>query len=341
MGPHVQSPFIDFLNRHMEEINSYLVSFFLDQTDNADIDAYLYAPLKRYAENPGKRHRPLICMLAAQAVGGDFSSAISAAAAIEHFQSAALIHDDIADNGHLRRGKPCMHITEGEGIAINCGDLALSLVTGSVLDDPSLSDAMKIRLLHELVDMTTRTIEGQALDLGWVRDGRFDLTVDDYLCMATHKTAYYSGATPLACGAIIGGGSEEQIEALRSFGLDTGLAFQIQDDLLNLIGEKESRNKDFRSDITEGKRTLVAVHALGPEEHHDELVEILSSGTDDPEQLARAVEIFESCGSIEYAHAYSLELIARAKQTLAGIELDERCRSLFIAMADFFVERLN
>ena len=337
----MHSPFIEFLNRHMDEINSYLISFFRDKTDNPDIDAYLYAPLGRFAENPGKRHRPLICMLAAKAVGGEFSKAISAAAAIEHFQSAALIHDDIADNGHLRRGKPCMHITEGEGIAINCGDLALSLVTGSVLDDGALSDTMKIRLLHELVDMTTRTIEGQALDLGWVRDGRFDLTVDDYLCMATHKTAYYSGATPLACGAIIGGGTPEQIEALRSFGLDTGLAFQIQDDLLNLIGEKESKNKDFRSDITEGKRTLVAVHALGCAEHHDELVGILTSGTEDPEVLAHAVDIFQACGSIDFARRHSLDLIARAKRTLSAIELDEDCRALLLAMADFFVERVS
>lgn len=337
----MQSPFIDFLSRHMDEINDRLVAFFVGQTDNADIDAYLYAPLKRYTDNPGKRHRPLICMLAAQAVGGDFHSAISAAAAIEHFQTAALIHDDIADNGHMRRGMPCLHITEGTGLAINCGDYALTLVTDAVLRDNALESDAKLRVLRELVDMMQRTVEGQALDLGWVRDRRFDLTVDDYLCMATHKTAFYSGAIPLACGAIIGGGTDEQVKALRSFGLDTGLAFQIQDDLLNLIGEKESKNKDFRSDITEGKRTLVAVHALGNPAYHDELVSILSSETDDPAALDRAVEIFEVCGSIEHARAYALELTDRAKRTLAGVELDPYCKGLLTAMADFFVERLS
>lgn len=335
------SPFTGFLNRHFEEINRHLVSFFTDKTDNADIEAYLYAPLGRFSANAGKRHRPLICMLACQAVGGDFHAAISAAAAIEHFQSAALIHDDIADNGQLRRGEPCMYLTEGEGIAINCGDLALSLVTGSVLDDDSLDDHMKIRLLHELVDMTTRTIEGQALDLGWVRDQRFDLTVDDYLRMATLKTAYYSGATPLACGAIIGRGSNEQVEALRAFGLNTGLAFQIQDDLLNLVGKKEARNKDFRSDITEGKRTLVAVHALAHSSHRDELVQILQSGATDPKVLSRAVEIFEEAGSIDFARGYSFKLTAQAKELLANIELDNHCKELFMSMADFFVERLS
>ena len=337
----MQSPFAAFLGRHVHEINEYLLAYFRDQTDNADIDAYLYRPLGEFAENAGKRHRPLICMLAAQAVGGDFRSALSAAAAIEHFQSAALIHDDIADNGQLRRGKPCMYRTEGEGIAINCGDLALSLVTGSVLDDDTLSDAIKLRLLRELVAMTTRTIEGQALDLGWVRDDRFDLSVDDYLTMATLKTAYYSGATPLACGAIIGGGSEEQIEALRTFGLHTGLAFQIQDDLLNLVGKKEARNKDFRSDITEGKRTLVAVKALGDASCHDELMGILSSGSADPAVLARAVELFKVTGALDYAREYSFELTAKAKAALKPVELDAHAKSLFMSMADFFVERLN
>ena len=337
----MQSPFADFLARHVADINEYLVSYFRNQTDNADIDTYLYRPLGEFAENAGKRHRPLICMLAAQAVGGDFLSARSAAAAIEHFQSAALIHDDIADNGQLRRGKPCMYRTEGEGIAINCGDLALSLVTGSVLNDDTLEDGIKLRLLRELVAMTTRTIEGQALDLGWVRDGRFDLSVEDYLTMATLKTAYYSGATPLACGALIGGGSEEQIEALRSFGLHTGLAFQIQDDLLNLVGKKEARNKDFRSDITEGKRTLVAVKALSDVSCHDELVSILSSGSSDPVVLARAVELFETTGALNFAREYSFELTRKAKAALEPVELDAHAKKHFMSMADFFVERLS
>ena len=191
--------------------------------------------------------------------------ATSAAAAIEHFHTAALIHDDIADEAELRRGEPCMHLTEGMGLAINAGDLALSLVNGTVVSDENLDDATKVRVITELIDMTRRTIEGQALDIGWARDGRYDITPEDYLVMATHKTAHYSGAVPLAIGAIIGGGTEVEVEALRNYGLDTGLAFQIQDDLLNLVGSEESTKKDFRNDITEGKRTLMVVHAL---QHH-------------------------------------------------------------------------
>ena len=343
MREPVSSPFTSFLAQHFDQINDYLATFFDGQATSADIERYLYTPLSAFTANAGKRHRPLICMLAATAVGGSFESARSAAAAIEHFQSGALIHDDIADNGQLRRGKPCMHLTEGTGLAINCGDLALTMVTKTVLDDPTLESDVKLRVLHELTEMIVRTIEGQALDLGWVRDGRFDISVDDYLDMATHKTAFYSGATPLAAGAIIGGGSDEQIEALRAFGLHTGLAFQIQDDLLNLVGTKEAANKDFRTDITEGKRTLVVVHALqnAAPEARERLVEILSSKERDPEVLAEAVAIMEETGSIDYARTFAEDLTLNAKARLAGALPPSQYRDLLVSMADWFVNRLK
>lgn len=335
--------FAAYLAEHHTDLDGYLASFFGEERTGCpagdDLDRFLYAPLRAFSENGGKRHRPLICLIACRAVGGDPARARSCAAAIEHFQSAALIHDDIADNGQLRRGKPCLYLTEGVGLAINCGDLDLTLVTEAVLNDPVLDDATRVRVMRELTAMTMRTIEGQALDLGWVRDERFDLGVDDYLRMATLKTAHYSGAVPLACGAIIGGGSEAQVEALRSFGLDTGLAFQIQDDLINLVGSDTA--KDFRTDITEGKRTLVAVHALADPAAHDEVEAILRSGSSDPAVLARAVELFEETGSIAYAHDVAEQLIARAKTTLAGIELDETCRALLLDMADFFLTRAS
>ena len=174
----------------------------------------------------------------------------------------------------------------------------------------------KVRVITELIDMTRRTIEGQALDIGWARDSRYDITPEDYLVMATHKTAHYSGAVPLAIGAIIGGGTEAEIEALRNYGLDTGLAFQIQDDLLNLIGSEESTKKDFRNDITEGKRTLMVVHALQHSDERDRLIEILSSKEKDQRVLADAVAIMEASGSIDYARSYAENLTSIAKNRL-------------------------
>ena len=341
MREPVSSPFTSFLAQHFDQINDYLATFFDGQATSADIERYLYAPLSAFTTNAGKRHRPLICMLAATAVGGSFESARSAAAAIEHFQSGALIHDDIADNGQLRRGKPCMHLTEGTGLAINCGDLALTMVTKTVLDDPALEADVKLRVLHELTEMIVRTIEGQALDLGWARDKRYDITPDDYLCMAIHKTAHYSGAVPLAVGAIVGGGTEEQIAALREYGLATGLAFQIQDDLLNIEGDPEIVGKDYASDITEGKRTLMVVHALKHSDKRDRLIEILSSKTTDIAELAEAVSIMREAGSLDYARDYASSLTDKAKEKLLQ-EIDEsNARELLISMADYFINRMK
>ena len=336
----VADSFDDYLNLYADRVGE-LVNAYIPKGSHPDMDRYLYDPLIAFSRNGGKRHRPLICFAACRAVGGDMVKATSAAAAIEHFHTAALIHDDIADESELRRGAPCMHLTEGIGLAINTGDLALSLVNGTVVKDPNLDDATKVRVITELIEMTRRTVEGQALDIGWARDGRYDITPDDYLVMATHKTAHYSGAVPLAIGAIIGGGTEAEIEALRNYGLDTGLAFQIQDDLLNLIGSEESTKKDFRNDITEGKRTLIVVHALQNSDQRERLIEILSSKEKDPAVLAEAVEIMRASGSIDYARSYAENLTSIAKNHLVDLLQPSPSRDLLASMADWFVNRLK
>lgn len=332
--------FEEYLTCYADRVGD-LVNSYIPTGTHPDMDRYLYNPLIAYSQNGGKRHRPLICFAACRAVGGDMTLATSAAAAIEHFHSAALIHDDIADEAELRRGEPCLHLTQGMGLAINMGDLALSLVNGTVINDPVLDDRTKVRVVNELIDMTRRTIEGQALDIGWARDGRYDILPEDYLVMATHKTAHYSGAVPLAIGAIIGGGSETEVEALRNYGLDTGLAFQIQDDLLNLVGSEESTQKDFRNDITEGKRTLMVVHALQYSEARERLIEILSTKEKDPSILEEAVDLMRASGSIEYAHNYAENLTSIAKNRLIDMVQPSASRDLLISMADWFVNRLK
>ena len=336
------STFEEYLSLYAAQVGD-LINEYIPVGTHPDMDRYLYEPLLAYSQNGGKRHRPLICFAACLAVGGDMVRATSAAAAIEHFHTAALIHDDIADEAELRRGEPCLHLREGVGLAINMGDLALSLVNGTVMNDPALDDATKVRVVTELIDMTRRTIEGQALDIGWARDGRYDITPEDYLVMATHKTAHYSGAVPLAIGAIIGGGTEAEIEALRNYGLDTGLAFQIQDDLLNLIGSEESTQKDFRNDITEGKRTLMVVHALQHSGNgdRDRLIEILSSKERDLDVLSEAVGIMDKSGSIDYARNYAENLTSIAKNRLIDMVAPSQARDLLISMADWFVKRLR
>ena len=172
--------------------------------------------------------------------------------------------------------------------------------------------------------------------------------------MATSKTAYYSAAYPLLCGAIVGKASVRQCLALEAFGLKAGLAFQLQDDLLNLVGDAKTQGKDFRSDITEGKRTLLVVKAIEAllasakdntpdaataKASYKKLISLLSSKTNDPILLEEAVELIVSTGAVDDVRSYAQTLIAEAKGCLEEALFDAEARDTLLSMADFFVNR--
>lgn len=341
--------FMDYLRERLPLVEDALARAaarpMTDGTVSADLERYLYAPLAHFTSGGGKRVRPVLALLGAEAVGGRPEDALSAGIAIELFQSAALVHDDIADESELRRGEPCLYKTEGVGLATNMGDLALTQVFEVVLADEGLDPARRLAVLSELVRMERHTLEGQALDLGWARDRRWDVTCDDYVYMVTSKTAWYSAALPLYIGAIAGGAGKDDAEGLVDLGLHAGVAFQIQDDLLNLVGNAAVQGKDFRSDVTEGKRTLAVVWAL---EHLDEaergeLVALLESGTTDEGRLARAVELIEAGGGIAHCREVASREAVAAKERAAELErqglVSSEAHELLDSMADFFVQR--
>lgn len=345
--------FVDYLAQKLPVVEGALartVAHPLAKADGApadDLERYLYAPLERFTASGGKRVRPVLALLGAEAVGGRVTDALSCGVAIELFQSAALIHDDIADKSELRRGEPCLYVSEGTGCALNAGDLALARVFEVVLDDESLQPERRLCVLGELVRMERHTLEGQALDLGWARDERWDVTSADYLYMVDSKTSWYSAAIPLRAGALAAGGSEVAAQGLFELGLAAGAAFQLTDDLLNLVGDPQIQGKDFRSDVTEGKRTLAVVWAL---EHlasseRAELVALLGSQTTNVGELARAVELIGRGGGLERCRALARERAdATAEQSRALAEAGhitaEAC-GLLCSMADFFVERAD
>ena len=345
------SSFVDYLENRLPLVERALAGSggrpFCDGTLGADLDRYLYDPLARFTASGGKRVRPVLALLGAEAVGGAAEDALSSAVAVELFQSAALIHDDIADEGELRRGEPCLYLVEGVGPAINAGDLALTRVFEVVLDDPRLDDARRLRALRDLALMERHTLEGQALDLCWVRDSRWDVSSDDYLYMVTSKTAWYSAAMPLHVGALAGGGSDAAADGLRDVGLAAGIAFQLQDDLLNLVGDAQAQGKDFRSDITEGKRTLAVVWALEhlSNEKSTELVGLLDAHTSDQASLARAVELIEEGGGIQRCRDLARERADEAKRIARALlsegHVSVEAHGLLCSMADFFVERAD
>ncbi len=333
--------FVEYLLRATPDIDASLHGYLDVVSRDSPLRTYLYDILDEFIARGGKRARPAMAMLACAAVGGEPKKAMSAGCAIEFFHAAALIHDDIMDDSLLRRGQKCAHIVHGEPLAINAGDYALGLVCSIVVRDPLLDDATKIAVLDVIGEMSARTVEGQALDVGWVRDDVYDLTPADYLGMALGKTGYYSGIAPLKAGALIGGATAEQIDALKEFGRDSSIAFQIQDDLLNILGDVDTMGKDYLTDILESKRTLMIIHCLSASEPADRqrLVEILRLGHGKSlEQAAEAVAMLNKYGSLAYARQTAHGLIDKARVSLDRIP-DTPARDVLASMADFFLER--
>jgi len=333
--------FVDYLVGASRQIDDELQSYLAGTPVGAPLHRYLYGILSEFVSRGGKRVRPAMALLACEAVGGDPRRALASGCAIEFFHAAALIHDDIMDASTLRRDEKCAHIVHGEPLAINAGDYALGLVCTIVVRDPLLEDSTKLAVLDVIGEMSARTVEGQALDVGWVRDDVYDLTPDDYLAMALGKTGYYSGIAPLTVGAIAGGATEQETMALKDFGKNSSIAFQIQDDLLNILGNERTTGKDQQSDIVESKRTLMVIHALTVADPavRARLVDLLRLGHEKTRQQAEEiVGLLHQCGSIDYARSLAHDLILESQSCLVDLP-ESRARDVLSSMADFFLER--
>ena len=199
-----------------------------------------------------------------RALGGRSEDALPAAAGLEMLHNAFLVHDDIEDSSDSRRGVPTMHRRVGVPIAVNTGDamnaLAMRLFrkTGE-----RLGPAAAMRIFDEVDHMVVETLEGQAMELGWVRDNDLAVGADDYLRLVLKKTAWYSFIHPMRIGAIVANGDDRNLGRFDRFGYLLGLAFQITDDVLNLNGNVARYGKEINGDLWEGKRTLLLTHALG------------------------------------------------------------------------------
>jgi geranylgeranyl diphosphate synthase type II len=229
---------------------------------DAEPGSYLYDLMGDYPSRGGKMLRPSLCIAAARAFGASAQDAIASAVSIELLHNALLIHDDIEDGSTERRGTPTLHELYGVPLALNAGD-ALGLLSLTPLADniDRLGVSLTLRIFEETQRMARETTEGQALELGWCRDNRTDLTDEDYMTMVLKKTCWLTTIHPLRVGCIIAKGDRGPLDALLRFGFFFGAAFQIQDDLLNLNGGS-AYGKEANGDLLEGKRTLMIIHAL-------------------------------------------------------------------------------
>lgn len=217
----------------------------------------LYAPTEYIMSLGGKRLRPLLTLMGCELFGRPAQDALPAAMAVEIFHNFSLVHDDIMDRAPLRRGRPTVHEKYGLNAGILSGDVMLIDAYRSLCRCPA--DASLPRLLHLFNRMAAEVCEGQASDMEFER--RNDVTLPEYLRMIEQKTAALIGAG-LALGAVIAGASPEEEYHIDAFGRHIGIAFQIQDDLLDTFGDPEKFGKKTGGDIVQNKKTFLLLKAL-------------------------------------------------------------------------------
>ena len=287
----------------------------------------------------GKMLRPALAVLTSEAVGGNKENAFKAGAAIELIHTFSLIHDDIMDDDDMRRGMPSVHKVWGEDVAILAGDTLFSKSFEIILSsNPKDIDPSQInQALATVADACVKICEGQALDMGF--EDRYDVTEDEYMEMIFKKTgALIAGATKV--GAIMGGASQDVVDAMYEYGRLIGLAFQIQDDYLDLASDEETLGKPIGSDIVKGKMTIIAINALSASEgsDYDDLLEILKKDDNSQEDIDLAIELFNKYGAIENARTLALESVDKAKEVLEILP-DSSSKQALADIADFVLER--
>jgi len=323
----------------------------LDRMPVEEPQTYLYGPMRDYIKTSGKGLRPALLLATCEAFGGNKDDALIAAAVIELLHNAFLVHDDIEDLSDFRRGRECMHKRIGVPLAINTGDgmqaLALRLLRQNL---GALGPVAAAHVAEEFDHLLQESIEGQALELGWIRDNRLDVSPADYLNMCLKKTCWYSFIHPMRIGALIArpddvASGSLNLDDFNAFGFFLGAAFQIQDDVLNLVGSQAKYGKEIGGDIYEGKRTLI-LGQLGVQADRVEQAR-LSEFLSRPRQSRSSQDVdwvlarMKHYGCVEYAQAAANDLLDSARQEFEAVfsNTQEVPRAFLGQFMDYLLER--
>lgn len=288
----------------------------------------LYQPVRYTLEGGGKRLRPVLLLAACEAVGGTASQAVNQAAAIEMFHNFTLLHDDVMDRADMRRGRATVHRRYDERRAILSGDAMLTMATAL------LADGCPTPLLPKALRLFNRTAmeiyEGQQLDLDF--ETRSDVTIDEYLRMIRLKTSVLLGCA-CAMGAIMGGADTETVLAFYRYGERLGLAFQLQDDLLDTYGDPIVFGKEIGGDILNDKKTWLRITAMA-----EDTSGVIEAETASPSPAAEKIErvraVYDSLGLADRCRKLIDRYTDEAVAALDTAAMTQSARDFFSSLAD-------
>lgn len=333
------------LKDYKKLIDDYIFSRLPQKHDIPEINN-LYVMINDYPHRSGKGLRPSILLIFCRAFRGQVETALNTAAALEIFQNWIVIHDDIEDGSELRRGQPALHVKYGIPLALNAGDALAGKMWEFLSNNRQiLGPELTLDIIDQFLNMYSKTTEGQHIELSWVQNNRWDLTKDDYFTMCQYKTSWYTCATPAWTGALIARADKKCEAIIVQFGISLGIAFQIQDDVLNLVGNEKIYGKEICGDLWEGKRTLITIDLMQKASAHER--EFLKRTFDMPRHEKQAGDMNEilgmikKYGCIERAIALSREWASRARESFSRLDnlIDPEQRQIVIQLINFMIDR--
>jgi geranylgeranyl diphosphate synthase type I len=311
--------------------------------DVGSINKAISEPVWDFLERGGKRWRPALFLLIAEALGADAKKLQEFAVIPELAHSGSVITDDVEDDGELRRDKPCTHKIFGVDVAINAGNFLYFLPLAVFVKNRGKFDDRTLLRAYEIYAQEMTNIHaGQAMDIWWHK-GNSNPTEAQYMQMCTYKTGTLARMSARLAVAL-SEGSEKEEEAMGMFAESIGVAFQIQDDILDIISSGKDRTrfgKAFGNDIKEGKRTLMVIHTLGKASQADRnrLVQILNSHTSDAKLVQEAISILTKYGSVGHARQKAKELVLDAWKGVEPMLKDSPAKKKLKDFAYFLIER--
>jgi geranylgeranyl diphosphate synthase type II len=296
----------------------------------------LYEPVKYVLSMGGKRIRPALVILACDLFAGAVEPAVIPALAVEVFHNFTLLHDDIMDRSELRRGKTTVHVKYNENVAILSGDV-MSILASRLMNQ---APGVVLNAVHDIFTRTAMQVcEGQQLDMNF--EERLTVSEEEYMEMIELKTAVLIAAS-LQIGAMLGGASQKDAEDLYNFGRNLGLAFQIQDDLLDTYGNPEVIGKKVGTDIVDNKKTMLMIKALdrASADQKRKLTSWLTRKKFDRNEKIRAVTaIFDELHIREVIEQKINEFYERALTSLKQLNKGEDRKTELYSFASFLLTR--